>query len=67
VQTSFSLNGDYLKSLFQLQPDPERVTAFVKAIRLSRHVGVIRWHLGDEVLADAVCDTTDIHREDRGI
>jgi hypothetical protein len=65
VQTWFSLNGDYLKSLFQLQPDPERVTAFVKTIRLSRYVGVIRWHLGDEVLADAVCDTTDIHREDR--
>jgi hypothetical protein len=65
VQTWFALNGDYLRNLFQLQPDSARLTRFVTRLRPSRYVGIARYFLGDEVLADVICDTTDIHREDR--
>jgi hypothetical protein len=30
----------------------------------SRHLGIIRWFFDGQALADVICDTTDIARED---
>jgi len=61
----FALNGDYLREAFQLgvQP-PDRLAELAKRAVLSRYVGVIRWYIGQDALADIICDTTDISRED---
>jgi len=63
IQTWFTQNGDYLRNLYQLQPEPVRLSEFVTRLRLSRYVGIARWYLDDKILADVVCDTTDINRE----
>jgi hypothetical protein len=61
----FALNGDYLRDLFALGvKPPDRLVELARHVVLSRHVGVIRWFLRDEALADVICDTTDIARED---
>jgi hypothetical protein len=62
VEGWFSQNGTYLSDLYELNTDPKRVETFVQQARLSRYVGVLRWFLDGEALADVVCDTTDIHR-----
>lgn len=59
----FVQNGLYLSELFGSGADPSRVEHFVKGARLSRYVGVLRWFLDGEALADVVCDTTDIRRD----
>ncbi len=64
VQTWFAQNGDYLAGLYRLRAEAGRVEAFATRARLSRYVGVARFYLDDAILADVVCDTTDIHRED---
>lgn len=63
IEGSFLLNGEYLKKLYGCGVDAERVVAMVQATHLSRYVGVLRWYLGGEPLAEVICDTTDIFRE----
>lgn len=62
VEGWFVQNGAYLRELFESGADSERVEYFVRHVRLSRYVGVLRWYLDGEALADVVCDTTDIRR-----
>jgi hypothetical protein len=62
VETYFRLNGDYLSELYGLEIDAARLARFVKAARFSRYVGVIRYLVGDALIADLVVDTTDIAR-----
>jgi len=61
----FALNGDYLREAFHLGVDPPgRLAELAAKTVLSRYVGVIRWFVGQDALADIICDTTDISRED---
>jgi len=63
TEGSFLLNGEYLKDLYSLGGDGKRIAQMVQHTRLSRYVGLLRWFLNGEILADVVCDTTDIYRE----
>lgn len=63
TEGSFLLNGEYLKELYSLGGDAERIASMVKSTHFSRYLGVLRWYVNDEILADIVCDTTDIYRE----
>lgn len=63
TEGSFLLNGQYLKDLYSAGVDSHRVARMVQATHLSRYVGLLRWYLDGEPLADVVCDTTDIYRE----
>lgn len=63
AEGTFYQNGAYLRDLFELEADAVRVGVFARSVRMSRYVAVIRWFLGDEMLADVICDTTDIFHE----
>ena len=63
VDFRFTLSGDYLRELYMLGLPAPQVEAFMRAVTLSRYVGVIRFFLDDEALADVLCDTTDIARD----
>lgn len=64
VDAWFCQNGVYLRQLYEIGADAERVEKFVRSTTLSRYVGVIRWLLDGDAVADVVCDTTDIGREE---
>ena len=59
----FTQNGSYLEDLYETGANPERIERFVRTVRLSRYVGILRWFLDGEALADVVCDTTDVRRD----
>jgi hypothetical protein len=63
VDLRFALSGEYLRHLYGLGLPPDRIERFTRAAALSRYVGVIRFFLEDNALADIVCDTTDISRD----
>lgn len=65
ASTWFAQNGAYLKELFESGSTTisARKAEFVSNLKLSRYVGIIRWSLHGEPIADVVCDTTDIRRE----
>jgi hypothetical protein len=59
----FALNGAYTEELYKMRVTSwRRVQRFMETAQLSRYVAIIRWYLDEEVLADVVCDTTDIAR-----
>lgn len=62
IEMFFRMNGAYLAELYTLGLDPDRLRPFLKESRFSRYVGVIRYFVGEDLVADVVCDTTDISR-----
>ncbi|NVB43021.1 hypothetical protein G6O69_34685 [Pseudenhygromyxa sp. WMMC2535] len=63
VELRFVLGGDYLGELLELGlEEPGRIARFVMEASLPRYLGVIRFFIGDEMVADVLCDTTDIFR-----
>jgi hypothetical protein len=70
VDLRFSLSGSYMEQLLRRRwLSPERCLRFVRSVHLSRYVGVIEYWVGDQWLADVLCDTTDIRRPEtsRGV
>jgi hypothetical protein len=63
LETCFSLGGSYLSSLYEGGLTPARAAEIARTVLLSRYVGVLRFCVDDEWLLDAVCDATDIHRD----
>jgi hypothetical protein len=62
VETRFTLSGRYLREIYELGIDPERVGTFVRSALLSRYVGVVRFFVDGKAVGDVICDTTDIGR-----
>lgn len=62
----FEQNGDYLTRLLRIGASRARVARFVRALHPSRYIGVLRWTVGDALLADVLCDATDIPRDRDG-
>ena len=60
----FEQNGDYYSRLFRMNADPARVAKFVTSVQPSRYLGILRWMYQGSVLADVLCDTTDVPRKD---
>lgn len=64
VELAFVQAGRYLRNIYRIQgADLARMGAFARTIVPSRYIGRMRFFLGDGVLADVVCDTTDIARD----
>lgn len=64
LELFFKRSGDYMTELYSLPVDPQRLAAFQRSIALSRYVGISRWRVGDELILDAIWDTTDTLREE---
>jgi hypothetical protein len=63
VELMFRLSGSYLSELLDLgAQNPTRIADFALRTALPRYVGIVRFLLGDALIGDVVCDTTDIHR-----
>lgn len=64
VELFFQRSGDYLTELYRLPADAQRLSSFQRRVALSRYVGVSRWYQGNELVLDAIWDTTDTLREE---
>lgn len=63
-ETFFVQSGRYQSQLMRSGfGDVTRLEAFVRTVSLPRYVGVIRFQLGELMLLDVLCDTTDITRD----
>jgi hypothetical protein len=61
VEFYYERSGEYLSRLAGRIPDVPSAN-FLRCVSLSRWCAIIRWHLGKQVLAEFVYDTTDIVR-----
>jgi hypothetical protein len=64
VDLRFALAGRYLRHLASRQMDRDRLYQFISNASFSRYIGIIRFSVSNEWLADVVVDTTDIRRYD---
>jgi hypothetical protein len=62
VETRFTLSGRYLREVYELGLDPNRVGTFVRGALLSRYVGIVRFFVDGQAVGDVICDTTDVGR-----
>lgn len=60
VEFKYQRGGDYLASL--TGTNIGAAAKFVRTVALSRWCGVLRWHLGESIMAEFVYDTTDVLR-----
>lgn len=65
VELRFYLGGDYLTKMQSYGLEVERSITISTRLVLSRYVGVLHWHAGEQWIGDAVYDTTDLRRESK--
>ena len=63
IDLRFCQAGDCLATLFHSKIPPERTSLIAKGLILSRYVGMIKFSVGNELVAYVVCDSTDIRRD----
>jgi hypothetical protein len=62
VELKFVRGGKYVADAMSAGLAKDRAATFAARAHLSRYVGIIRFHVGDEWLLDFACDTTEILR-----
>lgn len=62
VEIFFVKCGEYLKTLFCKNLEPQRLMEFLMNVDLSRYIGIVRWYSNDVPIIDLVWDTTDTLR-----
>jgi hypothetical protein len=67
LELLFRRAGDYQADLYSEGLPASELVRFQRAVALSRYVGLSRWYVGDEKVADLIWDTTDIIYRETGV